>query len=206
MVIPSSATQNQPLKWNYGEGTQYNFKETLYQGNSSTLEVGRELIYYLVAPLYNDLDDSFNVSQGVPVIYTSTYWQNGTERQDEPYMPFAVPVDNWSLLSTIIDSLPDHTSLQHINTSTTWGYQVTYTSDNSSSTWQWIYSKSTGVLESMRYEVTTLSLQSVLVIERLSGGSTTILLNAVIIVGAGMFIAIVEHPWKKKIISPMDPW
>ena len=202
MVIPCSATQSQGLKWNYGEGSRYDFKETLYQGNSSTLEVDHEWTYYLIAPSYYDLDDTLNTSQGIPVRYAFTYWQNGTEREGEPHMTFAVPVGNWSLLSAVVDSLPDHTSVQHLNTSDTWGYEVTYTTDTSSNTWRWVYSKSTGVLESMRYEVTNPYFRNVFMIERLASGPTTIFLE--VAVGAGLFIVLVTYHWRKKILPPLD--
>lgn len=199
IVAPCSATQSQGLVWNYGEGTRYDFRETLYRGSNETLELVHDWTYYLIAPPYYEIDDPLNASQGVPGKGAITYWPNGTEMGNYGRISFAVPVGNWSLLSTVIEGMSDSSSsFSAFESGDAWGFEQQISRDTSISIYRWEYTKSDGVLVRQTGNITYLGYRQLFTIERLPASLTTIQLGITISAAACIVLVILAYHKIKK--------
>ncbi|MDF1537554.1 MAG: hypothetical protein P1Q69_01450 [Candidatus Thorarchaeota archaeon] len=184
IISPCLATHSQGFEWKYGEGVQYDFRETFYRGDNETTSLIYDCIYYLIAPNYTELHDP--LTGYVPARSASTYWPNGTEMQTGR-LHFAVPVGNWSILSIIIESMSDeNVTFSAFESNDMWGYEQEISTDISSYSYREEFSKYDGVLTKLTYESTIFSHHSLYVIERL--GISPIILQLVMAIVAALSI------------------
>jgi hypothetical protein len=197
IVTPCLASHSQGLEWKYGEGVQYDFRETFYRGDNETTELIYDWTYYLIAPNYTELDDPL-VSWYIPTRRAFTYWPNGTEMQTGR-LSFAVPVGNWSVLSIIIESMSDeNVTFSAFESNDVWGYEEEISMDISSYSYREEFSKYNGVLTKLTYESTIFGHHSVYVIERI-GISPIIIRLGITLVAAVSIVSVllVYHRMKR---------
>ncbi len=197
IVTPCFASHSQGLEWKYGEGVRYDFHEVFYLGDNETPSLVHDWTYYLIAPNYTELSDPL-ASWYIPTKHALTYWPNGTEMQTGP-MPFAVPVGNWSILSTIIESMSDeNVTFSAFESNDVWGYEEERSADISSSLHREEFSKPNGVLTKLTDESTILNHHSVYVIERLAISPGVIQLGITLVAAVSIVsILLVYHRLKK---------
>ena len=198
IVTPCSAVHSQGLEWKYSEGSRYDFREMYHYGENETTELGYDWIYYLVAPNYSEIDDPLLMDGGVPFRRAMTYWPNGTV-MNTGRLSFAVPVGNWSLLSTLLEAMSDDSyTLTAFESYDLWGYEENYASDISSFTRRVEFSKSDGVLTRMTYTSNIFNYHNSFVTERLSISPTVIQLGiAIVAAGSIAIVLVVYHRMKK---------
>ena len=166
LALPTtSAAHSQILAWGYDEGQAFYFNEQHISNGEEVTSTN----YLLKGSEYSTIKDPLTTEDRLPMAAFDVFWPNGslvTSFTQRVGINLAVPIGNWSLLSTVLEANlkelhsneNESYTYQLTDTTDAWGYSLVHTTyafgSNSAVASQYTYSKNDGVLQDWVWEYT----------------------------------------------------
>jgi hypothetical protein len=206
MVLPSSSVNTSGLVWMVDQGDRmtFNLKHYSLYNSTETINYIEEVNAYVqsLGALPDTMVFPSSLYQGLGFYISAVfYWTNGSQINLDGGgfnwalvfdWQIAVPLENWSLLSSVVDN--DDTS-QVIENTTVWGFETFVNYTTFYNDYQRIYYKLDGSLAFRRFNLTGLAGYSLvwdlIRLDPPTPGGPLTLDPTLILVGGGVIVAIV---------------